>query len=287
MNKRHKMKLVDIHNKMTRPELYEKGNSVMWTDPHISKELLHVHLNGELDLGSRKTKTIISTVDWILKSTDKKQLNILDLGCGPGLYSELLAKKGHKVTGVDFSENSINYARNEASKKKLNITYLKENYLNLKLEENSFDLVILIFTDFGPLLPTEREQLLSVIKKGLKPGGIFIFDVLNDKNIQNKISLKNWEVSTGGFWDSKPYMALSESFIYDEAKVILYQHLVLDEDETLKIYRFWTHFFSHDDLGNILQNHDFVKPSFYENVLPESDLWNGNNVTFCKAINKK
>lgn len=287
VTKFHKMKLVNIHNKTTKPELYEKGNSVMWTDTHISKQLLHVHLNAELDLGSRKTKTIISTVDWVLKSTEKEQLSILDLGCGPGLYSEMLAKKGHKVTGVDFSENSIAYARSEAEKKKLDISYLKENYLNLELEENSFDLVILIFTDFGPLLPKEREQLLGVIKKGLKPGGIFIFDVLNDKNIHNKISPKNWEVSTGGFWDSKPYMALSESFVYDEAKVILYQHLVLDEEETLKVYRFWTRFFSHDDLRNILLANGFDNLSFHENVLPEGDLWNGDNVTFCKAMNNK
>lgn len=285
--KNYKMKLVDIHNKTIKPALYEKGNSVMWTDIHISKQLLHVHLNAELDLGSRKTKTIISTVDWVLENTDKEQLSILDLGCGPGLYSELLAKKGHKVTGVDFSENSISYARNEAEKKLLDITYLKENYLNLRLEENSFDLVILIFTDFGPLLPKEREQLLGVIKKVLKPGGVFIFDVLNDRNIHNKISPKNWEVSKGGFWDSKPYMALSESFVYDEAKVILYQHLVLDEEDTLKVYRFWTRFFSHDDLRNILEVNGFDELSFHENVLPEGDLWNGDNVTFCKATNNK
>lgn len=287
MEKFQKMKLVDIHNKTIKPELYEKGNSVMWTDPHISKQLLHVHLNSELDLGSRKTKTIIGTVDWVLESTSKEQLSILDLGCGPGLYSEMLANKGHKVTGVDFSDNSISYARKEAAKKQLDITYLKENYLNIELKENSFDLVILIFTDFGPLLPKEREQLLRVIKKVLKPGGIFIFDVLNDKNIHNKISPKNWEISKGGFWNSKPYMALSDSFVYDEEKVILYQHLVLDEEEILKVYRFWTHFFSHDDLRNILQAHDFAKLSFHENVLPKSDLWNGDNVTFCKAINNK
>lgn len=281
------MNIIDIHNNAVKPCLYEKGNAVMWTDEHISKQLLNVHLNSELDLGSRKKESIGRTSDWILNNSADKQLSILDLGCGPGLYSELLAKKGHKVTGVDFSENSIEYAKNEAKNKELNINYLKEDYLKLNLEENSFDLVILIFTDFGPLLPNERKQLLAIIKRVLKPGGVFIFDVLNDKNIGLKSSPKNWETAKNGFWKDEAYLALSESFIYEDEKVILYQHLVIDEEDKLKIYRFWTHFFSQTDLKNILGEFNFEKLSFHEDVLPEGGLWNGNNVTFCRAINTK
>jgi len=281
------MKIPEIINNSSKPRLYEKGNSVMWTDSHISKQLLDVHLNSEIDLASRKTETINGTVEWILESTDLKNLNILDLGCGPGLYSEILAKEGHKVTGVDFSSHSIKYAKNEADKKNLDITYINENYLELDLEENSFDLVILIYTDFGVLLPSERDQLLEVIKKVLKPKGIFIFDVLNDKSIESKTSPKSWEVSKQGFWKDKPYLALSDSYLYKEEKVILYQHILLDEQENMNVYRFWTHFFSHSDLSKILKDHGYDKVSFYENVLHQGDLWSGENVTFCKAFNGK
>jgi len=281
------MKILDIHNITTQPNLYEKGSAVMWTDDHISKQLLDVHLNAELDLGSRRTDSIERTTAWILANTEKKQLNILDLGCGPGLYSERLTKKGHKVTGVDFSANSIKYAEAEAKKKMLDITYLNENYLNLDLEENTFDLVLLIFTDFGPLLPTEREQLLRVIRKVLKPGGLFIFDVLNDMKMDEKTSQRNWETSDNGFWKNEPYIALSDSFIYIENKVILYQHIVLDEQENISVYRFWTHFFSNQDLTKILHHSGFNNLSFHSDVLPKVNLWNADNVTFCRAINKK
>ncbi len=257
----------------------------MWTDKHISQQLLHVHLNTEVDLGSRKQETIDSTIQWILEKSEKKQLNILDLGCGPGLYSEKLTRMGHKVTGVDFSENSITYAKNQAKQKALDITYIEEDYLNLNLKENSFDLVILIFTDFGPLLPDEREQLLINIKRVLKPNGAFIFDVLNDKNMEHKISPKNWDIAQKGFWKNEPYLVLSDSFIYKDHKVVLYQHLVLDALENLSVYRFWTHFFSHEDLTEILHDYQFTHLSFYEDVLPESDLWNGEHVTFCIARN--
>ena len=281
------MKIADIINNSNKPQLYEKGTSVMWTDSHISKQLLDVHLNSEIDLASRKTNTIKSTVEWILGSTDLRKLNILDLGCGPGLYSELLAKEGHKVTGVDFSSHSIKYAKKEAEKKNLDIRYLNENYLGLDLEENSFDLVILIYTDFGVLLPPERDQLLEVIKKVLKPNGIFIFDVLNDKNMEAKTSPKGWEVSKQGFWKDTPYLALSDSYFYEKEKVILYQHILLDEQENMNVYRFWTHFFSNSDLSEILNDHAYKKFSFSEDVLHGEDLWSGDNVTFCKAFNGK
>lgn len=281
------MKILDIHNTTTKPEIYEKGNAVMWTDEHISKQLLHVHLNKELDLGSRKQGTITSTVDWLLNDSKKQSLNILDLGCGPGLYCELLANKGHKLTGVDFSANSIAHAKKSAKQKSLDINYLERNYLELDLIENSFDLVILIFTDFGVLIPSEREKLLAIIRKILKPDGVFIFDVLSDIDIDKKTAPKNWEVAKSGFWKNEPYLALSESFLYKANKLILFQHMVMDEEENLKTYRFWTQFFSHNDLHETLSPFGFGNLSFHEDVLPKGGMWNGNNVTFCKAVNNK
>lgn len=68
----------------------------MWTDAHISKQLLNVHLNPDIDLASRKKASIESTVNWILNSVNLEKMNILDLGCGPGLYAELMAKRDIK-----------------------------------------------------------------------------------------------------------------------------------------------------------------------------------------------
>ncbi|WP_346863576.1 methyltransferase domain-containing protein [uncultured Draconibacterium sp.] len=277
------MKLDSILSKSQKPAIYEKGTAVMWTDEYISEQLLAIHLNAEIDLASRKTNTIKQTVEWMLKQSPGKELTILDLGCGPGLYAELLAEKGHKVTGVDFSKSSIEYARKQAREKKLGINYINSNYLDLKLDENTFDLVILVYTDFGVLLPEEQKKLLQFIYRVLKPGGIFIFDVLNDVNLEQKITPKNWEIAANGFWKPEPYLALSESFLYEKEKVILYQHLVLDEKERLDVYRFWTHFFSHADLAKLLTESGFEEYDFFEDVLLEENLFSGKNVTFTVA----
>jgi len=259
----------------------------MWTDPYISEQLLETHLNPDTDLASRKPETINRTIDWILSNTADHKMEILDLGCGPGLYSEILAGKGHDVTAIDFSENSIEFAKKEAARKNLEISYKRGNYLEIDLGAKQFDLVLLIFTDFGPLLPDERIQLLQMIRKVLKPGGIFIFDVLNEKNFEKKLSPRDWEVSGGGFWRKNPYIALSESFLYKKEKVILYQHVIIDEQGKIDTYRFWNHFFSPQDIEEILLSNGFSKISFYENVIPSSDLYNAEEVTFCKVINTK
>jgi 2-polyprenyl-3-methyl-5-hydroxy-6-metoxy-1,4-benzoquinol methylase len=275
------MNIKKIIQHARKPALYENGSAVMWTDPYISKQLLDVHLNPDVDLASRRKSTIESTAAWILEEVPLQKMNILDLGCGPGLYAENFACKGHRVTGVDFSENSIRYARHEADKKALDITYLRQNYLELDLEPDQYDLVLLIYTDFGPLLPDERHVLLRHIKHVLKPGGFFIFDVLNDKELESKTTPINWEATAKGFWKKNPYLALSNSFLYEENKVILYQHIILDEKDQMDIYRFWTHFFSQADLKAILKDHGFKDPVFHENILPSGDLWSGEHVTFC------
>ena len=275
------MKISEIISKSEKPKLYEKGTAFMWTDVHISKQLLNVHLNPDIDLASRKKSTIEKTANWILeRQKEKGKLNILDLGCGPGLYTEIFAKKGHYVTGIDISTNSIEYAKKSAEDKKLDITYLNTSYLEVNLESDDYDLVVMIYTDLGVLSPTERERLLKMIFRVLKKGGTFIFDVLKDHEIEKKTSLRTWEVSNNGFWKGSPYLALSESFLYQEDKVILFQHIIIDTEENIETYRFWTHFFSQNDVSKMLDTHKFINISFREDILPEGDMWNGDNVIF-------
>lgn len=275
------LRITDIISKTKKPNIYEKGTAFMWTDEHISKQLLDIHLNPDIDLGSRKKSTIEKTANWILNTQkEKRKLNILDLGCGPGLYTEIFAKAGHNVTGIDISNNSIEYAKQSAKDKKLDITYLNSDYLGVKLESNNYDLVVMIYTDFGVLTPDERERLMKMVSRVLKKGGTFIFDVLKDNELENKTSPKTWEATKFGFWKDSPYIALSESFLYESNKVILFQHIIVDSNENIQTYRFWTHFFSRNDIEMILKKQKFTTIRFREDILPQEDMWSGDNVIF-------
>jgi len=78
-----------------QPEVFAMGTSNFWDDPYISKNMLAAHLNPDWDAASRRPRTIDKTVAWINDNFLHGQSTVLDLGCGPGLYAERLAKLGH------------------------------------------------------------------------------------------------------------------------------------------------------------------------------------------------
>lgn len=262
---------------------YEKGTANMWTDEYISKQLLELHINPDINIASRKEENIDKIINWILEQLDKKNSHILDLGCGPGLYTEKLAKKGYKVTGVDFSQNSIEYAKNSAIQNNLDVNYICKNYLDLDFKEK-FDLVIMIYCDFGVLSIEERKVLLEKVYSALKPGGIFVFDALNKYTINNIKFNRNWEFSKGGFWQDKPYLCLLQSSHFPEKKAILDESIIIDEDNNYKIYRFWNHYFDKDDIKNIFEQLGFKKVESYQNIFEDNELYNDKGVTFYKVI---
>ena len=149
---------MDDHNHIvnfmkTKPMLYAECGGAFWDDEHISKSMLKAHLDANGSAASRTQRVMEASAEWISQVCGGGEgKKLLDLGCGPGCYAELLTQKGFQVTGIDFSKRSINYAVESAAKKKLDIIYYYQNYLDMVYEE-AFDAVILIYCDFGVLAP--------------------------------------------------------------------------------------------------------------------------------------
>ncbi len=156
---------------LQRPAPYEKTQQRFWTDPHISQGMLDAHLDPNTDAASRKPESIARSVEWICTLLPH-QAKLLDIGCGPGLYTKRLCERGLCVTGLDFSERSIAYAKAHDPKS----VYVTQDYLELEYE-NEFDMITMIWCDYGALNPQDRQNLLVRIHRALKPGGLFLFDV--------------------------------------------------------------------------------------------------------------
>jgi SAM-dependent methyltransferase len=104
----------------------------------------------------------------ILNIIRKKDMSILDLGCGIGTYHKAWLDEQHAVTGVDFSETFIFLASNANP----GATYLCENYYDIDCV-NKYDLVTMLD------IPLEDDDIARIAYNALKPGGSFVFQAQN------------------------------------------------------------------------------------------------------------
>lgn len=228
----------------SRPRPFEFYTaSELWTDEYTSKQMLSFHLNAEIDVSSRKFSFINRSVDWIVAHFDIREgKSVADFGCGPGLYTERLAKTNAAITGIDFSKNSIEYARNRARNENLNIDYVNQNYLEFT-SDNKYDLIIMIMCDFCALSPEQRKTLLEKFKSILKPEGSILLDVYSIHAFSQIAENATYTVNpVNGFWSPEKYYEFLNTFKYDDVKATLEKYTVIEKDRVRKIYN-WLQYY--------------------------------------------
>lgn len=275
-------KIIDFFKNL--PMLYAESDDAFWDDEHISKHMLAAHLNPDCDQASRKQEGIVASVDWLTEicgGAEKKKL--LDLGCGPGIYTELLAEKGFQVTGIDFSNRSINYAIENSKKKNLDITYHYQNYLDINYEDE-FDAVILIYCDLGVLSSENRNVLLKKIYQALKPGGMLILDVFHEPFVNSFEEMQSVSYHPGGFWSPLPYAVIQRNIYYRESRNTLEQYLVITEENS-KCYNIWNQVYTKDLLGKEVAEAGLECVSFFDDV--QGKKYTGLANTICGVFRKR
>jgi len=113
-----------------------------------------------------------------------EQATIMDLACGKGRHSVYLNTLGYNVTGLDLSENSINYA------KQFENDSLKFNVHDMSLPYTSqFDAVFNLFTSFGYFeKESDNLETIKAIKSNLNAFGFGVIDFMNtDFIIENLV----------------------------------------------------------------------------------------------------
>lgn len=96
-----------------------------------------------------------------------RNLRVLDVGCGAGFFSVLLAKEGYQVTGVDLTPDMVENARTLAAEEKTDCEFLVMDAENLRFADESFDVVIsrnLTWT--LPDVKSAYREWVRVLKKG-------------------------------------------------------------------------------------------------------------------------
>ena len=106
---------------------------------------------------------------YLLSQLPERCGRVLDIGCGTGEFSRLLAARAESVVAIDLSPQMVRLAR-ERSKLYPNIEFVNGDVLTFQFPENHFDCVATLTTLHH--LPT--ETVLRMVRRSLKPGGLFV-----------------------------------------------------------------------------------------------------------------
>lgn len=102
---------------------------------------------------------------------DAPGTDALDIGCGPGLFTILLADLGYRTTSVDYSEDMLKKAQQNTAARGLTSRFLQGDAHALPFEDESFDAIVSRNLTWNLEHPAEayREWL-----RVLRPGGLLV-----------------------------------------------------------------------------------------------------------------
>ncbi len=158
-----------------------------------------------------------------------KTRDAVDLGCGTGACTLLLAACGHRVTGVDGSEGMLSYARQDATERGLNVTFIHASMDEANLPDESADIVTLrnvLWTLENP------ADALALAERVLRPGGtVLVSDGMWFLHRENN-SAKKFGAHLPFFngLAEKDARSMLDEVVFDEAKS-------------------WSHLFQHHPYG--------------------------------------
>ena len=124
-------------------------------------------------------------LEYILSKCDLKGKDVIDIGCGGGLLTEELCKKGANVTGIDSSKKSISIAEKHAKEKNLGIEYKNKSIFDLE-DIKSFDYVI-CFEMIEHI--NNPNMLINKINKITKNNAMLFMSTIN-RNLKSFILAK-------------------------------------------------------------------------------------------------
>lgn len=206
------MNLLEVVNRPAAARPWAEGEKIPWHEPGFSRRMLAEHLSEEHDAASRRSAIIDRQVEWIHGDLlSARPARILDLCCGPGLYTSRLAKLGHECVGIDHSPASMAHAEEEAKRGNLRCTYLREDVRTAEYG-SGLGLVMLIFGEYNTFRPSDARKILERACAALAEDGLILlephtFDAVKETGERPA----SWRSAQSGLFSERPHLCLEEN----------------------------------------------------------------------------
>ena len=242
--------------------IWSRAYKIPWDDPDFSRRMLNEHLSQDHDMASRRSEWIDKQVAWIHEHLlCAKPSRILDLGCGPGLYSHRLARLGHDCRGIDFGPASIEYALQHRPDESA-CDFMLGDIRQMEFG-GPYDLVMLLFGEMNVFSPAEVRQILRKACASCQPRGQLIVEASAPASVKalGTAEASEYECKSGLFSD-RPHRCRTENqWLANERVAIQTFTITKPGNGQSQLYRSTTKAWSDDELLGMLTEAGFATAS--------------------------
>lgn len=160
----------------TRQRMLQRAGSeeADWFEELFGEDYLRIYQHRD----ETEAEHLVALIAGFLEGRDIR--SVLDLGSGAGRHSRALCERWWTV-GLDLSAALLRIARREVS----DAPYVRADMRELPFADESFDLVVNLFTSFGYFEDDrESERVLVCVAAAMKRGGILVIDFLNASRVR-------------------------------------------------------------------------------------------------------
>lgn len=219
----------------------------------------------------------VEQVENLLNLVKLQGLSVLDLCCGPGRFSIVLAQKGFKVTGVDRTGFLLEKAEDRAKSKGVEIEWIQEDMRDFK-RPGTFDLIINMFTSFGYFDDKKEDiQTLENMFVSLKPGGVCVVDVMGKERLARIMTPTTSEVLPDGT------MLVQRHEIFDDWTRIRNEWILIRSGK-VRSCKFHHTIYSGQEMRDLMEKAGFMNIKLYGNL--EGDEY-GSDAIRLIAVGRK
>ncbi len=164
-------------------------------------------------------------IDEVIAKTGKPVVDILDVGAGTGAYSVFYADKGHNVTAIELVNKNVSQIKMKSSK----VIAKQGNALDLKLKDESFDIVLLFGPNYHLMSHEEKLEAILEAKRVVRKNGYILIMYL-----MNEYAVITYAFKEGHLSECLNSGMLNENFECKTTEKDLYSYVRLEEINKLQ-----------------------------------------------------
>jgi SAM-dependent methyltransferase len=210
-----------LYERPDRPTPWRGGGNLPWNEPSFAARMLREHLDDSHGAASRMTAERALQIDWLWRRLElQPAFHLLDVTCGPGLYAVALARRGVRVTGVDFSPAAIPYARDLARAEGVaaRCSFVEADVRTFEFGVAAYDAALFLYGQLAVFPRTQAQTLLQRIRAALRPGAPLVVELLDQDRVDRADS-SWWFTDDKGLWGDSPFLSLGERFWHAEERL--------------------------------------------------------------------